>query len=74
MGLPEVMPTELCARVAFARAGKPNGVLSGGLLAGVVEGVAGEGYVATVVAGYADCAVEELTAADVDALTAFEFQ
>ena len=61
-------------RVAFAQAGKPNGVLSGGLLAGVVQGVAGESHMAAIFAVHADGAIEKLAAADVDALTAFEFQ
>ena len=60
--------------VALAFAGKSDCVFGDGALAGVVQSVAGEGYVAAVVAGYADCAVEGLTTADVDALTAFEFQ
>ncbi len=60
--------------VALAFAGESDCVFGDGALAGVVQSVAGEGYVAAIFAVHADGAIEKLAAADVDALTAFEFQ
>lgn len=60
--------------VALAFAGESDRVFGDGALAGVVQSVAGEGYVAAILSGYADGAVEKLAAGDVDALALIQLQ
>ena len=60
--------------ISLALAGKANRMLGDRLFAGVVQGVAGERYVAAVRARHADGAVEKLTAGDVDALASFQLK
>ena len=60
--------------VALAFAGKSDCVFGDGALAGVVQSVAGEGYVAAILSVHANGAVEKLAAGDVDALAPVQLQ
>ena len=60
--------------VALAFAGESNCVFGDGALAGVVQSVAGENYVAAILSVHADGAVEKLAAGDVDALAPVQLQ
>jgi len=60
--------------VALAFAGKSDCVFGDEALAGVVQSVAGEGYVAAIRSGHADGTVEKLAAGDVDALALIQLQ
>ena len=60
--------------VAIALTGESDCVFGDGALAGVVQNVAGEGYMAPIISGYADGAVEKLAAGDVDALALIQLQ
>ena len=60
--------------IAFARSVETDRVLGDGSLAGVVQGVAGEGHVAAIRAGHADGAVEKLAAGDIDSLTLIQLE
>ncbi len=60
--------------VALAFAGESDCVFGDGAFAGVVQSVAGEGYVAAILSVHADGAVEKLAAGDVDALAPVQLQ
>ena len=60
--------------VALAFAGESNCVFGDGALAGVVQSVAGEDYVAAILSVHADGAVKKLAAGDVDALAPVQLQ
>ena len=60
--------------VALAFAGESNCVFGDRALAGVVQSVAGEDYVAAILSVHADGAVKKLAAGDVDALAPVQLQ
>ena len=60
--------------VALAFAGESNCVFGDGALAGVLQSVAGEDYVAAILSVHADGAVKKLAAGDVDALAPVQLQ